>query len=762
MRKALYIPSSPSKNKDSESNRWCYIENGEYHVGEKDLKDSPTHYLSTTTEEDVFVYLANDGTLAYLSKKQFGSDGKDDMIYVYTDSSVVSKIKTAECIGCTIPQSLYTELQYPYSDKGENIDQYLQKEPQDLGWFERSEYHDDHEFSTVIVPITDKLISLLLKKEKREKHCSLLLKSNKLNVREHEQLLKRVLMSLPLSIANKFSFNTNADHDAALNNIDVACAVSNFELSDENKSSVEEFDVDNGKTDFEPETKIGKYIKKRGEIPQAVGSFDVTTAEQLEEAVSDIELLEICQKEINCADVNRIRELYESASDKIKKQVEERLSSAAYRILLSEDYFQLGKDEPAFLSAFLTNTGTDSFTQQALYRAIVKAVSARQEDEGSKYLRFLFGILTDRNMITCAENAVKDVLYKGEWINEKLKATAERFLVDLGNRFESYLEGMPSDLGAELTELIKLRISNTYRDGKDKIALYLRVVNNFDNCAWLAESIFNSDALRTCADLEEWEICHRALEEKSNPDISILERQFTVAFTEFLGNVGFDKAANDVYVAIDSDDLKLIKSAAQTFKYTEKGFEDKMVEIDGIEKRNSALDVMLYRRCQFILKANYPTDKSQKRLFKKCNDSEDTIKKTLITTHFQSGHQKESNDENKRRIEKLRQFFKGFHLGIFIQFILLIGVTWILHAISANGYGWKLFGSILGVSTEGLRMAFYITVTVLYFAVYLWNIFSGLKKDVKVEIIASKAFFAAVIVILLPCIGVTLFMRFIG
>ena len=160
-----------------------------------------------------------------------------------------------------------------------------------------------------------------------------------------------------------------------------------------------------------------------------------------------------------------------------------------------------------------------------------------------------------------------------------------------------------------------------------------------------------------------------------------------------------------------------------------------------------------------MLNEYYPTDKSQKKLFKKCDKSEEKMMNEIITKRSGVGYKKKGD---RKKDSNGRLFFKGLSPSILLPFICLILITLVMYFVSVDGYGWILFSSILGTSVKYLQIGFYVATVVLYSIVYGVSAIMGNKKDINEKIVASKAFSAAVIMFLLPCIGMSLFMRLIG
>lgn len=761
MRKALYISSSPDEhNVGQEDNRWhCFDTNDteqQYTVKNEIPEDRFMNYLGNMTE-DALVFLADKSSVGYLSNERFGNRRKEGMIYVYTNPTEFSKIKIAEYIGCALPKSLREKLNPPYYKRGKNIEEYLKLNPNDLGWFKCSDqYQDIHDFKSVIVPILDKLISLLLKKEDNPNYKRLLLTSKESSIIELGQLLKRILISLPLGITNLLSFNTNASGYEALTDIDIAC-VSNIDELNIPENKLDCFELVDAKinvTDFSPMTISGKYILEQEKNLAKFKMLTSSTAKDLEADVSDIMLLELCKGKVDFNSIHKIRELYDSASNECKERVKTGLTKTAYCILLSKDYFQIDKADIEFLSAFLTKGIRLSFTRQNLYVAIVEAIRNASGDSAGAYLKFLFDILNNHEMIAIAENVLKDILYKGEWIDASLETSAKDFLLALDAKFESYLCNVPNSPNEQLKVLIKSLIFEKYQCGKDRIALYLRVREKTD-CSWLAESVFGYKALCTFDDLEQWKVCYDEL----GPNARCLNVLFASVFKEFLNGIDFNQSADEVYKKIGRDNLELIRTTAEAFEYKQDDFAVQLGKIDDIKRRNDSLNVMLYRRCKLILDEYYPTDKSQKKLFKKCDESEEKMMNEIITKRSGVGYKKKGD---RKKDSNGRLFFKGLSPSFLLPFICLILITLVMYFVSVDGYGWILFSSILGTSVKYLQIGFYAATVVLYSIVYGVSAIMGIKKDINEKIVASKAFSAAVIMFLLPCIGMSLFMRLIG
>ena len=761
MRKALYISSSPDEhNVGQEDNRWhCFDTNDteqQYTVKNDIPEDLFMKYLGNMAE-DALVFLADKSSVGYLSNERFGNRRKEGMIYVYTNPTEFSKIKVAEYIGCALPESLREKLNPPYYKRGKNIEEYLKQNPNELGWFKHSDqYQDIHDFKSVIVPILDKLISLLLEKEDNPNYKRLLLTSKESSIIELGQLLKRILISLPLGIANLLSFNINASGYEALTDIDVACVsnIDELKIPEDKLDCFELIDADINVTDFSPMTMTGKYIIEQEKNLAKFKMLTSTTAKDLEADVSDIMLFELCKGKVDFNSIHKIRELYDSASNECKERVKTELTKNAYCILLSKGYFQIDQTDIEFLSAFLMKGIRLSFTSQNLYEAIVEAIRNASADSAGAYLKFLFDILNDHEMVAIAKNVIKDILYKGEWIDASLETSARDFLLALDAKFESYLCNITNSLNERLKVLIKSLIFEKYQCGKDRIALYLRVRKKTD-CSWLAKSVFGYKALCTFDDLDQWKACH----DEFGQDAQCLNKLFAPAFEKFLNGIEFNQSADAVYKKIGRDNLELIGTTAEAFGYNQKDFAVQLRKIDDIKRRNDSLSVMLYRRCQLMLNEYYPTDKSQKKLFKKCDKSEEKIKNEIITKRSGVGYK---NKGDRKKDSNGWLFFKGLSPSMLLPFICLILITLVMYFVSADGYGWILFSSILGISVKYLQIGFYVVTVVLYSIVYGVSTIMGNKKDINEKIVASKAFSAAVIMFLLPCIGMSLFMRFIG
>ena len=768
MRKALFISSSRDElNIQQEGNRWHYVLESDdssivYEI-DNDIPEKRFEPYLADIKSDALIYFASDYSLAYLSCNEFGKSKKVGMIFVYSDLEFVSDNIIAKSIGCTLPNSLLTELNPPYYRSGQNIERYLKQNPIDLGWFQKSDGDiDKHDLKSVLVPILDHLLQLLLNRDKKLKYKRCLLVSANNNNLELGALLKRVLLSLPPVIANQVSFNTNACTIQALNDVDIAC-IGNWDNLHLPKNYNDEFaviDIDKGIENYVPDTITCKYILEKNAIPAALKDCSAKTALQLESSISEIKLHDICNESIDYRIIHNVLELYNLVDDKIKDTVKDNLISAAYHILLSKDYFRISEaDRDELAKCFLVDSKLRINGIPGLLSAAINDVN---KEDGSKFLLFLFEI-SKHTLIGSATKAISDFLYNGKWVTNESEPTIRLFFNKLKD-FEQYLYNIPSKPGTNLENVITAHISEKYVTGKSKIELYLRIREK-TNCLWLEEFIFNSSSLSSWDDLKLWSESYKKFtlkneKDTANKELNILKNQFKESFANFIKGIGFDRTASELCKEIEPQNLELIKSVSIIFGYNEdKELTKKLEEIESVKKRNFVSDVLLYRRCQFLLKAHYPTDKCQTKLFKKYDCAEIPIKNKLITLSDSQGNIKK---DNRKEDSKSLHFLNGLSLFIIVPLLILVGLTLFMYGISVNGYGWTLFGSLIRVSAEELRRIFFALIISAYFITYLVSMFIGHKEDIAEKIIAVKACCISTIVFLLPCIGVTLFMMFIG
>lgn len=809
MRKALFIASSIDElNTRQESNRWHYVESNDDKV-EYQFDNSITEkwiqpYL-IGIKTDALIYLADKQSLAYLSGEEAGVRRKSGIIYVYTDSEFVSKNIIAKSIGCYLPNSLSQDLNPPYCISGKNIEKYLKQNPIDLGWFtSRDNYDDSHDLKTVVIPILDQILQLLLNKEElnrkkklnrkkclfvkgdKQKHKKYqliketkrkfkqrlqykrcLLVSEKNDVSKLGKLLKRVLLTLPRAIANQFSFNTNACANEALKNIDIACIGNwgKFHLPDNYKDKFEIINIDNEIKDYTPVTITGKYILDKNDIPKALKESSANTASALEASIAEIKLNDICKNGINYSIIHDVLDLYKSISDKTKIiEIKDKLTSAAYSILLSKEYFLIDKTDRDELAEFLT---VDKKLKKDLTQLLLEAINTVDDEKGSEYLLFLFKLLNNDCVAknTCVIKKISNFLYLGEWINSK-ESTIKLFFDKLEN-FEQYLGSLPAKINDILKAIIIARLKEEYVDGRSKIELYLRIRTK--NNIWLEEYIFNSDSLTSYEDLITWEESYKKIKSENtenvrNKELIFLKKQFNELFLSFIEDIDFfNKDASDLYKNVEIYKLGIIESVSTTFEFKNKALNDKLAEIkkhcDDEKEKDLVRNVLMYRRSQFLLKAHYPTATMQDGLFEKKRYSEKRIKEKLISLDKSQGKKTIHNTKIKGNF---LQFFSGLSPYAFLSLLFFVVATLIFYVISGNDYGWMLFESLIGISAEKIRIIFYSLVISACFATHLAWIILANKNDIAEKTVAKKAFFISCIVFLLPCIGITFFMKCIG
>lgn len=772
MMKALFIASSTDElDIQQEANRWHYVESNddkvEYKYGNSITESWIQTYL-IGIKTDALIYLADKQSLVYLSGEEAGVRRKSGIVYVYTDSEFVSKNTIAKSIGCYLPNSLSQDLNPPYCRSGKNIEKYLKQNPIDLGWFtSRDNYDDSHDLKTVVIPILDQLLQLLLNKEKKLKYKMLLLISKKNNVLELGALLKRVLLSLPSSISNQISFNTNACAYEALENIDIAC-IDNLEkirLSDSNKDNFSIIDIDNGLKGYKPSTITCKYILDKNDIPKALKESSANTASALEASIAEIKLNDICKNGINYSIIHDVLDLYKSISDKTKIiEIKDKLTNAAYSILLSKEYFLIDKTDRDELAEFLT---VDKKLKKDLTQLLLEAINTVDDEKGSEYLLFLFKLLNNDCVAknTSVIKKISNFLYLGEWINSK-ESTIKLFFDKLEN-FEQYLGSLPAKINDILKAIIIARLKEEYVDGRNKIELYLKIRTK--NNIWLKEYIFNSDSLTSYEDLILWEKSYKKIkaentENACNKELSFLKKRFNDLFPRFIEDIGFlNKDASELYKNVELFKLGIIESVSTTFEFKNKALNDKLAEInkhyEDEKEKDLVRNVLMYRRSQFLLKAHYPTATMQDGLFKKKHYSEKRIKEKLISLDKSQGKKTIHNTKIKGNF---LQFFSGLSPYAFLSLLFFVVATLIFYVISGNDYGWMLFESLLGISAEKIRIIFYSLVISACFATHLAWIILANKNDIAEKTVTKKAFFISCIVFLLPCIGITFFMKCIG
>lgn len=782
MRKALFIASSIDElSTRQEANRWHYVEsNGdkvEYQFNNSISEKWSVAYL-TGIKIDALIYLADKHSLAYLSGEEAGVRRKSGIIYVYTDSEFVSKNIIAKSIGCYLPNSLSQDLNPPYCRSGKNIEKYLKQNPNDLGWFiSRDNYDDSHDLKTIVIPILDRLLQLLLNKEKQLNCKRCLLVSKDSNVSELGKLLKRVLLSLPRAIANQVSFNTNACASEALENIDIACIgnLENFHLSENYKDKFEIINIDNEIKDYTPVTITCKYILDKNDIPKALKESSAKTASELEASIAEVKLNDICNKGIDYSIIHEVLELYKSISDKTKViKIKDMLTNAAYSILLSKKYFSIDEtnDETNIIDELADFLAVDKKLEiNDLKQSLLEAIETVNAEKGSKYLLFLFKLLNN-DCVTKNTSVLKEIsnfLYQGEWIDKK-KSTIVSFFVKLEN-FEQYLGSLPAEINESLQKIIIKHLKTKYADGKSRIELYLRIRTK--NNIWLEEYIYNSDSLTSYEDLILWEKSYKEInsvntENARNEELKLLKKQFNESFLKFIEGIGFlNKDASELYKNVELYKLEIIKSVSTAFEFKNKDLNDKLAKIkkyyddeDAVEEKKDLVhNVLMYRRCQFLLKAHYPTATMQDELFEENRYSEEHIKEKLLSLDKSQGKKVKNNTKINGNF---LQFFSGLSPYAFLSFLFFVVATLIFYVISGNDYGWMLFESLIGISAEKIRIIFYSLVITACFATHLVWIILANKNDIAEKTVAKKAFFISCIVFLLPCICITFFMKCIG
>ena len=390
----------------------------------------------------------------------------------------------------------------------------------------------------VLAVIIDKLLQAA--KENRRAQIGLVDLNNN-NLAETQRMLIRALKKcLPVQIANRFSFNTNASGNAK--GIDIFCTTCS--PGDFSESDYTIIDV-NGRTEvdgrpianYKCSNSFAEFIETGTESPLQPRMETIDSIDALNAAVNTEVLKILCDKEIALSPegIKQLEERYlrggEEAQD---KQILTAYAKCAYGIFFSKAFYTVAEESKIFFKKFLKPSGSVRYEDLCVgpnrfagvgSRSLIEILeSSLSDEERKKYCKFLFDSVNQDDFLYPAVNeAVNKFLYGSH---------------------DGYPDAVNSLIAAHLIEDIRLlaKYSNDhdylvvnelrarYVTPKEKAEL----VRSIKNYKWCANSnlIQSGDFSR----LEDFEIFYNELPEEDREKKSALIRPL---FRDFLNNAVF-------------------------------------------------------------------------------------------------------------------------------------------------------------------------------------------------------------------------------
>ncbi len=299
----------------------------------------------------------------------------------------------------------------------------------------------------VIAIIVDKLLQAT---EEETAAAIGLVDTEKNDLQEIRKTLYRVLkLCLPAAIANKISFNTNANENVA--GMDIFCTTVDAERYESQGCTV--IDVNKGLRrgkefvkEYEFRNPYAEYVAKTTENPLSRELAGISDVGELNRAGA-LKLLAVeCGAIKDCADnraLGRLAERLKACQDSMKdEKIRTALSKIAYKIFFSECYLSVSKENKEFFRPFLAFLKTDEGFASKINRVKIteKFKLIAGSVSGREYIDFLTESKEELpDELQAAIRAFLDSDPRYRWG----RGEANEFLQKIDRHHDLYYEQMP-------------------------------------------------------------------------------------------------------------------------------------------------------------------------------------------------------------------------------------------------------------------------------------------------------------------------------
>ncbi len=541
-------------------------------------------------------------------------------------------------------------------------------------------------------------------------------------LQEMEGLLKLALMALPRSLANQYSFNTNATAKQ-LDFSDVSCITGKaFEKCSESiKSAINQvkYPLPSIDESIISRSSFCQYLFEDGIVPKEIDP-SISSVEELERAVSDIRLSNYCKNRIPRDEVEKAFRLYDAAhKDYIDAhpEIAKAFAQLAYDVLFSRSFSQ-GCDIQLLqrLKSFISiNSNYNDTIVTLSANELINELAQEDERAAIQHLSTLSSFTIEDIGISNEQKAAIVDLLSGRASNfDRLLPIFAEYIEGLDRKgFESIMSLSLDSENAAWQRIIADKVIRL-DSGSGGLDIYL-TIRGTSAKLWLFKAIVSAMSLQTIEDTNSWVIFKDKLNKAScNEEITVLVASFATLFEELLNTIGFYNNADAALASIGHKQLELIFTAAEKFEFITNKFNTQRSKIILLTKRDNALATLRY-------KALIPL-----RGKKQVKSSEKIIKKAMLN-HVAT------------------------NTPVLLFLFLMLQMAAIIFAFyfTADFAIWEILGSLSGTLTAAsIRILFIGIPLLICLAIYISVIMHGRQYETRV--VAIRSFSISTLSVLLP------------